>query len=220
MPPVDAGLVVVTLEVAGRGELDQVPVTLVRLGQEGQVRISLLLPGCVVADVDLATDQRLDAGLLRVLVELNGAGKAAMIGERDGGHLELCSAGGERGNTAGPVEDRVLGVDVKVDELSGHSRAILGGAQDGSGGADSGRWSFLCYVSIVNGAGGPCRCIESHLSRQSGRIRARGTRCETHPRAAVGLARSRGRRSGSWRSGGPADSRGRARRTAPTRRVG
>src|SRR5512132_79960 len=132
VPPVDAGLVVVALEVAGRGELDQVPIALVRLGQEGQVRVAFLLPGGAVADVDLATDQRLDAGLLRVLEELDGPREAAVIRERDGRHLELGGAGGKRRDTAGPVEDRVLGVDVKVDELSGHGRAILGGAQDGS----------------------------------------------------------------------------------------
>jgi hypothetical protein len=39
-----------------------------------------------------------------------------VIRERDGGHLELRRARRERGNAARPVEDRVLGVDVEVDE--------------------------------------------------------------------------------------------------------
>jgi hypothetical protein len=82
------------------------------------MRVALLLSGGVVADIDLAADQRLDAGLLRMLVELDGAREAPVIGQRDGGHLELGGAGSERGNAASPVEDRVLGVDVKVDELS------------------------------------------------------------------------------------------------------
>ena len=82
------------------------------------MRVALLLLGGVVADIDLAADQRLDAHLLRVLVELDGAREAPVIGQRDGGHLELGGAGSERGNAASPVEDRVLGVDVKVDELS------------------------------------------------------------------------------------------------------
>jgi hypothetical protein len=41
-----------------------------------------------------------------------------VIRERDRGHLKLGGAGGEVRNPAGPVEDRVLGVDVEVDELS------------------------------------------------------------------------------------------------------
>ncbi len=131
VPPVDPRLVVVALEVGGRGELDQVPVALVRLGQQGQVRVALLLARGVVADVDLAADQRLDAGLLGLLVELDGAGERAVVGERDGGHLELGGAGDQRRNPASPVEDRELGVDVEVDELSRQGRAILGRRQDG-----------------------------------------------------------------------------------------
>ena len=136
VPPVDARLVVVALEVAGRGELDQIPVALVRLGEEGQMRVALLLLGGVVADVDLAADQRLDAGLLRVLVELDGAGERAVVGESDGGHLELGGAGGEVRDPAGPVEDRELGVDVEVDERClGHGKSIVEAAQDRTRGA-------------------------------------------------------------------------------------
>ena len=47
--PVDARLVVVALEVPERGELDQVRVALVRLGEEGQVRVPLRLRLPVVA---------------------------------------------------------------------------------------------------------------------------------------------------------------------------
>ena len=39
-----------------------------------------------------------------------------MVGQPDGGHLELGGAGGELGDAARPVEDRELGVDVEVDE--------------------------------------------------------------------------------------------------------
>jgi hypothetical protein len=46
-----------------------------------------------------------------------------VVGERDRGHLELGGALGERRDPARPVEDRVLGVDVQVDELgAGHGR--------------------------------------------------------------------------------------------------
>jgi hypothetical protein len=56
-----------------------------------------------------------------------------VVGERDRGHVELRSAGGEGGDAARPVEDRVLGVDVKVDErrVVRHGKAILEALVDG-----------------------------------------------------------------------------------------
>ena len=59
---VDARLVVVALEVAERGELDQVPVADLVLREQRQVRVALLLRLAVVGDVDLAAEDRLDAG--------------------------------------------------------------------------------------------------------------------------------------------------------------
>ena len=114
--PVDARLVVVTLEVAGGGELDQVAVAGVVLGEQREVRVPLGLGAAVVADVDLAAENRLDSVLSGLPVELDGPSERAVIGEPDGGHLELSGASREGGNPAGPIEDGVLGVDVKVDE--------------------------------------------------------------------------------------------------------
>ncbi len=129
--PVDARLVVVTLEIRRRGELDQVPVALVRLRQERQMGVPLGLRTAVVADVHLAADNRLDPLLLRLLIELDRAGQRAVVGQRHGRHFQLGRAGGERGNPAGPVQDRILGVDVQVDELLvRHRRTILRWGQD------------------------------------------------------------------------------------------
>ena len=129
--PVDARLVVVALEEAGRGELDQVAVAGVVGGEQREVRVALGLRAAVVGDVDLAAEDRLDARLGRVAVELDRAGHGAVVGEPDRGHLELGGAGRERGNPAGPIEDGVLGVDVQVDELRlGHGKPILDLAQD------------------------------------------------------------------------------------------
>jgi hypothetical protein len=114
--PVDARLVVVALEVPRRGELDQVRVTGVRLGQQRQVRVALLLRATVVGDVDLAADQRLDALLRRLPIELDRPRQRAVVGERNRRHLELRGPRREPWNPARAVEDRVLGVDVEVDE--------------------------------------------------------------------------------------------------------
>ena len=114
--PVDAGLVVVALEVAGRGELDQVRVAGVVLGEQRQVRVALPLRPAVLGDVELAADQRLDADLARLAHELDRARERAVVGQRHRRHLELGRARRERGDAARSVEDRVLGVDVQVDE--------------------------------------------------------------------------------------------------------
>ena len=90
------------------------------------MRVALLLRAAVVADVDLAAENRLDPCLPGLLVELDGAGERAVVGEPDGGHLELGGAGRERRDAARPVEDRVLGVDVQVDERRlRHGKPIL-----------------------------------------------------------------------------------------------
>ena len=131
--PVDARLVVVALEVAERGELDQVAVSLVRLGEEREVRLALLLRVPVVGDVDLAAEHRLDSLVPRRLVEVDRTGERAVVGERDRRHLELGGALREVRDPAGAVEDRVLGVDVEVDERRfGHGRSIVALSPEGA----------------------------------------------------------------------------------------
>ena len=131
--PVDARLVVVALEVAERGELDQVRVALVRLGEEREMRLPLLLRVPVVGDVDLAADDRLDPFVPGRLVEVDRAGERAVVGERDGRHLELGSPLREVRDPARAVEDRVLGVDVEVDEgRFGHGESSLALSPEGA----------------------------------------------------------------------------------------
>jgi len=80
------------------------------------VSVPLGLSLAVVADVDLAAENRLDSGLTGLAVELDGAGERAVVGEPDGRHLELGRPSRERRYPARPVKDRVLGVDVKMNE--------------------------------------------------------------------------------------------------------
>ena len=87
------------------------------------MRLALLLRVPVVGDVDLAADDGLDSLVPGRLVEVDRAGERAVVGERDGRHLELGGALREVRDPAGAVEDRVLGVDVEVDEgRFGHGR--------------------------------------------------------------------------------------------------
>ena len=123
--PVDARLVVVALEVAERAELDEVRVPRQVLRQERQVGVALRQRRAVVDHVDLAAEDRLDPLVGRRLVQLDRARHRAVVGERHGGHLQLGRLPRECRDPARPVEDRVLGVDVQVDERGAHGKAIV-----------------------------------------------------------------------------------------------
>ena len=123
---VDARLVVVALEVAERAELDQVVVALGRLGQQREVVPvavgRVLARAAVVDEVDLAAQKRLDARLAGAAVELDRARHGAVIGDPDRGHAELGRTLDELRDTAGAVQDRVLGVDVQMG-VTRHGRS-------------------------------------------------------------------------------------------------
>jgi hypothetical protein len=56
-----------------------------------------------------------------------------VVGEPNGGHLELGGASREGWDPARPIEDGVLGVDVKVDERRfRHGKPILVGRSAGT----------------------------------------------------------------------------------------
>jgi hypothetical protein len=130
--PVDTWLVVVALEVAERAELDEVAVADAVGGEEREVRVALRLHPAVVDDVDLAAEDRLDALLLRRLVEVDRPRHRTVVGERHRRHLECGRLPRERRDPARPVQDRVLGVDVQMDERGGHGKAIVLPPLDGS----------------------------------------------------------------------------------------
>ena len=100
------------------------------------MRVALRLRAPVVRDVHLAADDRLDARLAGLTMELDRAGQRAVVGERDRRHLEPRRLLDESRDPARPVEDRVLGVDVQVDERrrggATHGRAIVASVRHSS----------------------------------------------------------------------------------------
>ena len=132
--PVEAGLVVVALEVGRRRELEQVAVALIGLGQEGQVVVELLAPARVAAGVvDLAApdrsfvpglgghvrlgaDHRVDAGLAARRVEVEDPVHVAVVGDTEGRLTVLHRRLHQVGDPRRPVEHRELGVGVEVGE--------------------------------------------------------------------------------------------------------
>ena len=148
-------------EIPERAQLDDVGVPLVRLGEQRQVRVALGLRAPVVGHVHLAADDRLHACIARLPVELDRASERAVVGERDGGHLEALRLLDESRDPARAVEDRVLGVDVQMDEWR------RGGATHGTASlvrlpADPRPAIFACYAAL------PCQKTSARR-RQSSR---------------------------------------------------
>ena len=125
---VDARPVVEPFGVAGRHQLDQVLVALVGLGEQHQVvRLGLrpaLLEAASLRDVDLAAEDRLEPALARVIVKDHRREHVAVLGHRERRHLQLHRLVEQLVDAAGAVEQRELGVQMEVDELSIHDFAI------------------------------------------------------------------------------------------------
>ena len=128
---VHARLVVEALQVAAAHQLDQIVVALDGLREQDQV-VALAgqlggLVQMVVADVDLAADDGLDAEVLAGQEELGRAEQVAVVGDGAGGHAEILGAGAEILDADGAVEKAVFGVAVQVHEIGHAGTPGLGG---------------------------------------------------------------------------------------------
>ena len=109
---VHARPVVEALQVRGRDEPQEVAVARLVVGEQCQVVVLLLV-------------------LTGVAIEPRAGRHVGLHADdrRDGGHLELGGTCGEVRDAARTVEDRVLGVDVEVDEA--RVRQLLGPPVEG-----------------------------------------------------------------------------------------
>ncbi len=67
-------------------------------------------------DVGLLADDRVDAGRLRLQVEIDRAVEHAVVRQRDRRHARLNRMADHLGDPAGAVEQAVFGMRMKVDE--------------------------------------------------------------------------------------------------------
>ena len=123
--PVDAGTVVEPFLEAGRGEVGEVLVPLHVPAEQDQVvgrvgdPLSLFGEAGFGGQVDLAADERLDAGLLALEVELDGAEHVAVVGDGQGRHVILLCLVDQVLDADGAVQQGVLGMEVEMDEGRG-----------------------------------------------------------------------------------------------------
>ena len=132
-----------TLDRGQRGQLEKVPYSGCVLGDHRHVRVrattgyvvrllaaiapqhTLLVESRLGSDVRLDTDDRFDSGLLGLVVELARAVHVAVVGHSDCRHLEARGLCEHRRDLGGPVEHRVLGVVVQMNERVGHEGSLL-----------------------------------------------------------------------------------------------
>jgi hypothetical protein len=137
---VHPGPVVEPLEVRRGHELQQVPVPDLVACEERQVVVLLLvLAGLAVeprarCHVGLDAEDGLDAVGMRRLVEAESAEHHPVVGDGDRGHVHPLgfredrrgrSVGCRRLDAGGPVEQRILGVNVQMDETVSRDRGDL-----------------------------------------------------------------------------------------------
>ncbi len=131
---VDPRLVVEALGVAGRDQLDQVVVPLLRFRQQhemvgGLSRGTALRPAIARGDIHLAPEDRVDAALACRVVEDNRREHVAVLGNRHRRHVQLHCPVEQFLDPARAVEQRVLRMKVKMDEVGAcaHSHSIVDG---------------------------------------------------------------------------------------------
>src|ERR1035438_3557876 len=69
--------------------------------------------------IDLAANHRMDAGVLRGVIEFDRAEEVAMIGHGDGGHFLLDHDLHQLVDIAGAIEERIVGMAMQMDEGHG-----------------------------------------------------------------------------------------------------
>jgi hypothetical protein len=96
---------------------------------------SLAVMAAADGDVDLTTDDRLDARLFAVIVVRDGAKEISMVGYGESRHFVFRGSPGHLPDVASPVEKTVFTVAVEMDEFGcGHN------ATPACGGASAMRW--------------------------------------------------------------------------------
>ena len=140
--PVDARLVIEAVEMGGRAQFDQVAVSLVVGSEEchveGHILTAvgrLLLVHRTGGDIDLAPDDRLHLRLLGGLVEFDRPEEITVVCQGDRRHAELGRLPHELLHPDGSVQQRILAMDVQVDEgRLGHQERLVRVCLPGKGG--------------------------------------------------------------------------------------
>ena len=129
---VDPRLVVEPLRVSRADELHQISIADIAGGENDQVVVRARVGGLIfharlvearsIGDIHLAADDRLHADRVHGVVELDRAEHIAVIRDGAGRHPQLSDFRGQWLGPGGAVEERILSVEMKVNEGHGALR--------------------------------------------------------------------------------------------------
>ena len=120
---IDARLVIEPVQIPAGNKLDEVAIAFLVFAQQHQVVIAIrfALNGLpLLRDVNLAADHRMDALGLGAVIKLDRAEQIAMVGHGHRRHLLLGGELHQLRYLASSVEQRVIGVAMKMNERRGH----------------------------------------------------------------------------------------------------
>ena len=126
-------------------------------------------------DVGLAAEDRLDALLVGLLVEFDGAEHVAVVGDRQGGHFVLLGQVDDGIETAGTVKERVLAMGMQMHVIYEVAHGINIAPQHG--------WvnALLRFINvkqkIVNNVRGKSEECDNGAGSGGGRRRSRVDKC-------------------------------------------
>ena len=84
-------------------------------------KVSCPLRAVARSHIGFTPDNRLDIMSFGFLIKINGAKEIAMVSHGDGGHTEILHLLEQGCELVGPVEEAILGVKMKMNELCWHS---------------------------------------------------------------------------------------------------
>ena len=179
---VHARPVVEALEERQRGQPHQVVEAVLVARQQHQVvrGVARAVGAGAARDIRLHAENRLDPGLARLLVELDGAEQRTVISERQRRHAQFSRPRDHAADRAGAVEQRVVAVIVEVDEVGVFHGASCAAALSSARGAPARADQARCPANLSQsyrspGAGfRPCPPrSRRHAMRSARRRRAR-----------------------------------------------
>ncbi len=122
---VNARLVVIALQMRGRGEFNEILVANFVLRQQDEMVVNVLAASGRFLfqsrprrDVNLAPDDRLDAFLARFLPKIHDPMHRPVIGDGERGQFQVARLLDEFVQPARAIEQRILGVQMQMDEIS------------------------------------------------------------------------------------------------------
>ncbi len=151
---VDARLVIEAVEVRVRGDLDQVPVPVVRLGEQRQVVDVVLgalrpVEPAGADEICLAPDDGSQVRFARRSVEVEDAVHVAVVGDADRGLAVGFGGGNDVGDPGGAVQHRELGVQMQVHERAPQGAATPSSRPGRSRPRPTGVWMTLWRITLV-----------------------------------------------------------------------